>query len=115
MSLLVCVLLFLYCLTLCMLMVVILLGMFLVNYVPALLLFDSGASRLFVSTSFDRGFSVPREPLDRSLRVAILEEHMISAFGVYRGCVLEIFGVEFLIDLIPITIVMYLLLWVWIG
>lgn len=54
-------------------------------------------------TSFSRGFSVPCESLDRPLRVAIPDEHMISYSNVYWGCVLDIFSVEFSIDLIPIA------------
>ena len=36
------------------------------------------------------------------MRVSIANEHGISASLIYQGCMLEIFGVSFLIDLIPI-------------
>ncbi|XP_023749424.1 uncharacterized protein LOC111897707 [Lactuca sativa] len=78
-------------------------GTFLVNYAPALVLFDSGAIRSFVSSSFYRGFSFVWEALSRPLRVSIPDERPISATDIYRCGVLEIFGVGYPIDLIPIT------------
>ena len=77
------------------------LGTFLVNSLPALVLFDSGASQSFVSRSFSREFDFPVGELECP-RVSIADEHGVSAPSVYRGCVLEIFGVSFPIDLIPI-------------
>ena len=71
--------------------------------VPALVLFDSGASRSFISLAFSRRISIPREALSRPLRVSIVDEREVCATEVIRGCVLEIFGVEFPIDLIPIA------------
>lgn len=89
------------------------LGMFLVNFVPSLVLVNSGATRSFRSTSFNRGFSFPREPLDRPLIVAISDEHTILASNIYQVYVFEIFGVEFPIYLIPIVMKgVSLLLWV---
>ena len=78
-------------------------GTFLVNSVPALVLFDSGASRSFVSLAFSQHISVSREALTRPLRVSIADERVIYATEVLRGCVVEIFGVEFPIDLVPIA------------
>ena len=74
------------------------------NPVPAVVLFDSGASRSFVSLAFSHHISVRREVLSRPLIVSIADEHVIFANDVIRGCVLEIFGVEFPIDLVPIVI-----------
>ena len=42
------------------------------------------------------------DDLQCPLRVSIANEHGVSASSVYRGCELEIFGVSFPIDLIPI-------------
>ena len=78
-------------------------GTFLVNFVPALVLFDSGASRSFVSLAFSQHISIRREALSRPLRVSIADERAVYATDVIRGCVLEIFGVEFPIGLVPIT------------
>ena len=43
------------------------------------------------------------------MRVSIADEHAVFVADVLWGCVLEIFGVEFPIDLVPVT------LWAWIG
>ncbi|CAH1443352.1 unnamed protein product [Lactuca virosa] len=78
-------------------------GTFLVSFVPSLVLFDSGVSRSFVSLAFNQHISIQREALSRPLRVSIADERAVYATDVIRGCVLEIFGVEFLIDLVPIA------------
>ncbi|XP_023761115.1 uncharacterized protein LOC111909549 [Lactuca sativa] len=79
-------------------------GKFLVNFVPALVLFDLGASQSFVLLSFSRSFSIPLEALSRPLRVSILDEHSVSASKIHRDYSLEIFGIGYQIDLIPIPI-----------
>ncbi|XP_052622433.1 uncharacterized protein LOC128127784, partial [Lactuca sativa] len=68
-----------------------------------LVLFDSGVSRSFVSLAFSQHIGVSRESLSRPLRVSIADEKVICATEVLRGCVLEIFGIGFPIDLIPIV------------
>ena len=78
------------------------LGTFLVNSLPTLVLFEFGASRSFVSWSFSREFELHVGKLECSLWVSIANEHKIYASSVYQGCVLEIFGVSFPIDLIQI-------------
>ena len=47
---------------------------------------------------------MPNWELECPLQVYIANEHGVSASVVYQGCVLEIFGVPYLIDLIPIHI-----------
>ena len=79
------------------------LGMFLVNSLHALLLFDSGAIRSFISCSFCRGFDMPIGELKCLLQVSIANEHEIYASSLYYDCVLEIFKVPYPIDLIPIS------------
>lgn len=74
-----------------MLMCVRLLGMFLVNYLPALVLFESGSSRSFVSRSLCREFDMPIEELECPLQVSIANEHRVFASLVCQGCILEIF------------------------
>ena len=69
---------------------------------PALVLFDSGASRSFVSQSLNREFGFLVGEIECPLRVSISNEHMIYASSVHQGCMLVIFGVSFLIDLILI-------------
>ena len=77
-------------------------GTFLVSSVPALVLFDLSASRSFVSLAFSQHITIRRETLSQPLRVSIADERAVYATEVIRGCVLEIFGVEFPIDLVPI-------------
>lgn len=57
-------------------------GTFLVSYVPALVLFDSGASRSFVSLAFSQHISIRREALSRPLRVSIADERAVYASEV---------------------------------
>ena len=78
-------------------------GTFLMSYIPSLVLFDSGASRSFVYLAFSHHISIRCEVLIRPLRVSIADEHAVFATDVIRGCVLEIFGVEFPIDLVLIA------------
>ena len=47
------------------------------NFVPALVLFNSGASHSFMSTSFCRGFSVAREAIDGPLKVVIANDRTV--------------------------------------
>ena len=68
-----------------------------------LVLFDLGAIRSFVSLAFSRHLSICREALSLPLRVSIVDEHSVFATDVIRGCVLDIFEVEVLIDLVPIA------------
>lgn len=77
---------------------------FLVNSLHALVLFDSGVIRTFVLRSFIRYFYVPLGLLDLRLEVAIVDDRTISTLDVYHDCVLEIFCVGFLIDLIHIPL-----------
>ncbi|KAJ9556038.1 hypothetical protein OSB04_010652 [Centaurea solstitialis] len=77
-------------------------GIFSVNSVPALVLFDSGASKSFVSLSFCKSFMNEKGRLDKPLEVEIAAEDYRLCRDVYRNNVIEIGGVKFNIDLIPI-------------
>ena len=57
-----------------------------------------------MSSSFNNDFCVPLGSLDRTLEVIIADDRMVSASDVYRDYMLEIFGIGFLIDLLPILI-----------
>ena len=69
--------------SICMLMIVFLLGTFLVNSLHDLVLFDSRASRSFVSQSSSRSFDMTLGEMECSLRVSISKEHGVSASCVY--------------------------------
>ncbi|KAJ9563654.1 hypothetical protein OSB04_008814 [Centaurea solstitialis] len=77
-------------------------GTFPVNSVPALVLFDSGASKSFVSYAFCKNFMHVKDRLDSPLEVEIAAEKYRLCKHVYRNSIIEIFGVKFRIDLIPI-------------
>ncbi|KAJ9557909.1 hypothetical protein OSB04_012523 [Centaurea solstitialis] len=77
-------------------------GIFPVNSKPALVLFDTGASKSFVSTSFCKGFSNVKGRLDEPLEVEIADEKSVIVRDIYRGNVIELGGVRFRVDLIPI-------------
>lgn len=55
-----------------------------------------------MSSSFSVDFHVSLGSLDRSLEVTIIDDHTVLTLDVYHDCTLEIFGVGFPIDLIPI-------------
>ncbi|KAJ9539526.1 hypothetical protein OSB04_032259 [Centaurea solstitialis] len=77
-------------------------GMFPVNSKPSLVLFDTGASKSFVSLSFCKNFSNVMGRLDEPLEVEIVDEKSVWVSDVYRRNVIELEGVKFRIDLIPI-------------
>ncbi|KAJ9561717.1 hypothetical protein OSB04_006877 [Centaurea solstitialis] len=77
-------------------------GTFPVNFVPTLVLFDSGAMTSFMSLSFCKNFMNVNGRLDNPLEVEIADEEFQLCKDVYRNNVIEIFRVEFSIDLIPI-------------
>ncbi|KAJ9535388.1 hypothetical protein OSB04_un001497 [Centaurea solstitialis] len=77
-------------------------GTFPVNSVPALVLFDSGASKSFVSYAFCKNFMHVRGSLDSPLEVEVAAQKYRLCKHVYRNSIIEIFGVKFRIDLIPI-------------
>lgn len=84
------------------LMFMFLIGILFVNSFPALVSFDLSTSRSFLSQSFGRDFNMTLCELECPLRVSNANEHGISAFRVYWGCVLEIFRVPYPIYLIVI-------------
>ncbi|KAJ9542729.1 hypothetical protein OSB04_029235 [Centaurea solstitialis] len=77
-------------------------GIFLVNSMPALVLFDTGASKSFVSWSFCKDFMNVKSKLGSPLEVEIADEEFHLCKYVYRNNILELEGVKFSIDLIPI-------------
>ena len=70
---------------------------------PALVLFDSGATHSFVSLSFCALWSRDSEKLDHVLIVDVADGRTVAVSDVYRGCMVEFSGTKFAIDLIPIA------------
>ncbi|KAK9077569.1 hypothetical protein SSX86_005906 [Deinandra increscens subsp. villosa] len=78
-------------------------GTFLVNSIPAHVLFDTGANRSFVSYDFIKHPSFTIEKLHVPLEVEIANDKSILVFDVCRGCKISINNEEYLIDLIPMA------------
>ncbi|XP_071704257.1 uncharacterized protein [Rutidosis leptorrhynchoides] len=77
-------------------------GTLIVNSMPAHVLFDSGATKSFVSLSFCEHFNVPLSKMDHPLEVEIADNKLVIVNDVYRGCNIEIDNEVFKIDLIPL-------------
>ncbi|KAD4889132.1 hypothetical protein E3N88_21205 [Mikania micrantha] len=79
-------------------------GTFFINTLPAYILFDSGASRSFVSTNFIHHSSFVVEKLSVPLEIEIADSKCFLVCDVYRKCKLTIDGEDFDIDLIPMVL-----------
>ncbi|KAJ9544814.1 hypothetical protein OSB04_024521 [Centaurea solstitialis] len=77
-------------------------GVFPVNSKPALVLFDTGATWSYVSRRFCKDFQIELGNLDSPLAIDVAAEEVQVVEHVYRGCSIDIFGVRFSINLIPI-------------
>jgi len=78
-------------------------GIYTLNSLPVHVLFDPGATISFVSTSFVLNISVPIVPLRERLAIEVADGRNVWVSEQARGCLLGINGVEFSIDLKPIT------------
>ena len=67
-------------------------------------LFDSGATRSFVSIAHNKKFCDAPVTLDYPLEVDIMDDHFVSALRVHRGCVLNLFSEIYSIDLVLIPL-----------
>ncbi|XP_074323502.1 uncharacterized protein LOC141660418 [Apium graveolens] len=76
-------------------------GTLLLNSNPANVLFDSRATKCFVSKEFAEKLNLKVEPLKESLQVEIDNKEFIPVNQVYANCNLELGGVRYLVDLIP--------------
>ncbi|KAL7606504.1 uncharacterized protein LOC111918954 [Lactuca sativa] len=79
-------------------------GTFLVNVMSAHVLFDSGATRSFVSLALSQKFRNAPGTLDTPFEVEIADDRTVSAARVYRDCVLNVHGKRFRINLVPIPL-----------
>ncbi|KAI3702028.1 hypothetical protein L6452_27622 [Arctium lappa] len=79
-------------------------GTFLVNSLPARVLFDSGATCLFVSDIFCKSFVTPISVLPDALVVEIASGDQVIIRDRYCDCTIEINGSPFGVDLLPMTI-----------
>ncbi|GKE17503.1 putative reverse transcriptase domain-containing protein, partial [Tanacetum coccineum] len=79
-------------------------GTFLLNNHYASVLFDSGADRSFVSTTFSTLLDVIPDTLDISYAVELADERIGETNTVLRGCTIRLLGHPFNIDLMPIEL-----------
>ncbi|KAK9049844.1 hypothetical protein SSX86_031187 [Deinandra increscens subsp. villosa] len=78
-------------------------GTFLINSLPARVLFDTGANRSFISFDFIKHPSFVIEKLHVPLEVEVANDKSILVYDVCRGCTITINGEEYSIDLIPMA------------
>ncbi|GKC62506.1 putative reverse transcriptase domain-containing protein [Tanacetum coccineum] len=79
-------------------------GTFLLNNCYASMLFDSGADRSFVSTTFSALLDVAPTTLDNSYAVKLADRRISETNIVLRGCTIGLLGHSFDIDLIPVEL-----------
>lgn len=72
--------------------------------IPVQVLFDSGATRSFVSLALSKRFIESSGMLDCPLEVEIADDRSVRASAVFRGCVLMLFEERYLVDLVPIPL-----------
>nr|GEX59236.1 retrotransposon protein, putative, Ty3-gypsy subclass [Tanacetum cinerariifolium] len=79
-------------------------GTFLLNNCYASMLFDLGADRSFVSTTFSALLDVAPSTLDTSYAVELADGRFSETNIVLRGCTLGLLGHPFNIDLMPVEL-----------
>nr|GEV68943.1 retrotransposon protein, putative, Ty3-gypsy subclass [Tanacetum cinerariifolium] len=79
-------------------------GTFLLNNYYASILFDSGADRSFVSTTFNALLDVAPSTLDTSYAIELADGRTLETNIVLRGCTLGLLGHLFNIDLMPVEL-----------
>ncbi|GJS52862.1 reverse transcriptase domain-containing protein [Tanacetum coccineum] len=77
-------------------------GMFLLNNHYASMVFDSGADRSFVSTTFSALLDITPDTLDVSYVVELADGRISETNTILRGCTLGLLGHPFNTDLMPV-------------
>ena len=80
------------------------LGLFHVNCISALVLFDFGATRSFESLALSKRFAESSGTLDCPLEFKSTDDLSVCASKVYRDCVLRMCGVRYLVGFVPIPL-----------
>ncbi|GKE32535.1 putative reverse transcriptase domain-containing protein, partial [Tanacetum coccineum] len=76
-------------------------GAFLLNDHYACILFDSGAEKSFVSSTFTPFIDISPTALNTSYEVELADGNVVSTNTVLRGCTLALYNYCFKIDLLP--------------
>ena len=71
------------------------------NSISAHILFDSGATKSFISQEFAHKLNLKAEPLEEPLRVEIANQEVIPIDQICPNCEMEIEGQNFKVNLIP--------------
>nr|GFA50522.1 hypothetical protein [Tanacetum cinerariifolium] len=79
-------------------------GTFLLNNRYASILFDTGADRSFMSTTFSTLINITPSTLDHSYDVELANGRIIRLNTILRGCTLNLLNHPFNIDLMPIEL-----------
>ncbi|GJR44525.1 putative reverse transcriptase domain-containing protein [Tanacetum coccineum] len=79
-------------------------GTFLLNNRYASILFDTGADRSFVSTTFSPQIDITPTALDHYYDVELADGRIIRLNTILRGCTLNILNHPFNIDLMPVEL-----------
>jgi hypothetical protein len=74
-------------------------GMFLINSIPASVLFDSGASHSFITESFVEKHNIPKHPLKKMLHISSRGGDMKATHSCLNVN-LKIQGIDFLVNLV---------------
>ncbi|GKC76319.1 putative reverse transcriptase domain-containing protein [Tanacetum coccineum] len=79
-------------------------GTFLLNNHYASMIFDSGADRSFVSTTFSTLLDITLDTLDVSYAVELADGRISETNTILRGCTLGLLGHPFNINLMPVEL-----------
>ncbi|GJX90397.1 putative reverse transcriptase domain-containing protein [Tanacetum coccineum] len=79
-------------------------GTFLLNNHYASMMFDSGADRSFVSTTFSILLDITPDTLDVSYVIKLADGKISKTKTILRGCMLGLLGHPFNIDLMPVEL-----------
>ncbi|GJS74404.1 putative reverse transcriptase domain-containing protein [Tanacetum coccineum] len=79
-------------------------GTFLINNHYASILFDTGADRSFISTTFSSLLNIIPTILDHGYDVELADDKIIGVNTIIRGCTLNFLNHPFNIDLMPVEL-----------
>nr|GEZ57183.1 putative reverse transcriptase domain-containing protein [Tanacetum cinerariifolium] len=79
-------------------------GTFLLNNRYASILFDTGADRSFISTTFSSLIDIVPTPLGNSYDVELADGKIVEVDTIMRGCTLNFLNHPFNIDLMPVEL-----------
>nr|GEY37067.1 hypothetical protein [Tanacetum cinerariifolium] len=79
-------------------------GTFLLNNHYAFILFDTGADRSFISTTFSSQIDMVPTPLGNRYDVELANGKIVRVDTIMRGCTLNFLGHPFNIDLMPVKL-----------